>query len=45
VRNEFRDRLPIGVQLIAGWHAESTVLYLGSLLGSVSPVIDLHPDI
>ena len=40
-----QDGLPIGVQLIATWHAESTVLYLGSLLESVSPVGDLHPDI
>jgi aspartyl-tRNA(Asn)/glutamyl-tRNA(Gln) amidotransferase subunit A len=40
-----QDGLPIGMQLIATWHAESTVLYLGSLLESVSPVGDLHPDI
>ena len=37
--------LPIGIQLAARWHAESTVLHLASLLESVSGVRDLHPDI
>jgi aspartyl-tRNA(Asn)/glutamyl-tRNA(Gln) amidotransferase subunit A len=37
--------LPIGVQLAAGWLAESTVLHLASLLESVSPVRDLRPEI
>lgn len=39
------DGLPIGVQLAAGWHSESTVLHLASLLESVSPVRDLHPNL
>ena len=37
--------LPIGIQLAAPWHAESTVLHLASLLESVSSVRDQHPDI
>jgi aspartyl-tRNA(Asn)/glutamyl-tRNA(Gln) amidotransferase subunit A len=39
------DGLPINVQLVSSWLAESTILHLGSLLESVSPVRDLHPDI
>ncbi|BAN26432.1 amidase [Caballeronia insecticola] len=37
------DGLPIGVQLVSTWFAESTVLHLASVLESVSPVRDLHP--
>ncbi|MBE1485358.1 amidase [Plantactinospora soyae] len=37
------DGMPIGVQLVANWHAESTILYLASLLESLSPVRDQHP--
>lgn len=37
------DGLPIGVQLVGNWWAESTVLHLAALLESVSPVLDLHP--
>ncbi len=37
--------LPIGLQLTAQWHAESTVPHLASLLESVCSVRDLHPDI
>jgi aspartyl-tRNA(Asn)/glutamyl-tRNA(Gln) amidotransferase subunit A len=40
-----RDGLPIGVQLVSSWLAESTVLRLASLLETASPVCDLHPDI
>ncbi|EON19515.1 hypothetical protein C265_11671 [Cupriavidus sp. GA3-3] len=40
-----RDGLPISVQLVAPWLAESTTLYLASLLENVSPVRDLHPDL
>jgi aspartyl-tRNA(Asn)/glutamyl-tRNA(Gln) amidotransferase subunit A len=40
-----RDGLPIGVQLVSGWLAESTVLHLGNLLESASSVRDLHPKI
>ncbi|MFI5916429.1 amidase [Dactylosporangium sp. NPDC051541] len=35
--------LPIGVQLAAAWHAESTILHLASLLEALSPVRDRHP--
>ena len=37
------DGLPIGVQLVSAWSAESTVLHLAALLESVSPVRDRHP--
>ncbi|GIG90633.1 amidase [Plantactinospora endophytica] len=37
------DGMPIGVQLAANWHAESTILYLASLLESLSPVRNQHP--
>jgi len=40
-----RDGLPIGVQLVSNWLAETTVLHLASLLEAASPVRDLHPDI
>ena len=40
-----RDGMPIGVQLVSSWLAESTILHLASLLEAVSPVRDLHPDI
>jgi aspartyl-tRNA(Asn)/glutamyl-tRNA(Gln) amidotransferase subunit A len=40
-----KDGLPIGVQLVAPWFAESTILHLGSLLESLSPVVDLHPSL
>ena len=39
------DGLPIGVQLVGNWWAESTVLHLAALLESVSPVRDLHPTL
>ena len=39
-----RDGLPIGVQLVSRWWAESTILHLASLLEAASPVRDLHPD-
>jgi aspartyl-tRNA(Asn)/glutamyl-tRNA(Gln) amidotransferase subunit A len=39
------EGMPIGVQLVAPWLAESTLLYLGALLESVSPVRNLHPDL
>jgi aspartyl-tRNA(Asn)/glutamyl-tRNA(Gln) amidotransferase subunit A len=38
-----RDGMPIGVQLVSTWLAESTLLHAASLLESVSAVHDLHP--
>ncbi|MEA1673264.1 amidase [Nitrospirillum sp. BR 11163] len=38
-----RDGLPISVQLVSSWMAESTILHLASLLEGVSPVRGLHP--
>jgi aspartyl-tRNA(Asn)/glutamyl-tRNA(Gln) amidotransferase subunit A len=38
------DGLPIGVQLVSPWLAESTILHLASVLESVSPVRGLNPD-
>jgi aspartyl-tRNA(Asn)/glutamyl-tRNA(Gln) amidotransferase subunit A len=35
------EGLPIGVQLVSTWLAESTVLHLDSLLEAISPVRDL----
>jgi aspartyl-tRNA(Asn)/glutamyl-tRNA(Gln) amidotransferase subunit A len=40
-----REGLPIGVQLVSPWMAESTVLHLASLLEAVSPVRGLYPDL
>jgi aspartyl-tRNA(Asn)/glutamyl-tRNA(Gln) amidotransferase subunit A len=40
-----RDGLPIGVQVVSSWLAESTVLKVASLLEEVSPVRNLHPTI
>lgn len=37
--------LPIGVQLISKWSAESTILHLAALLEELSPARDLHPVI
>ncbi|HEX4504232.1 MAG TPA: amidase [Alphaproteobacteria bacterium] len=38
-----RDGLPIGVQVVAAWLAESTVLDVASRLEGLSPVRGLHP--
>ncbi|UPG93393.1 amidase [Luteibacter aegosomatissinici] len=40
-----RDGLPIGVQLVAPWLAESTILHLGAVLERLSPVRDQHPSL
>lgn len=40
-----RDGMPIGVQLVSTWLAESTLLHAASLLESASPVRGLHPTI
>ena len=37
------DGMPVGVQLVAPWLAESTLLHLGALLETLSTVRDLHP--
>ena len=40
-----KEGLPIAVQLVGSWLAESTILHVASLLESVSPVCNLHPNI
>ena len=40
-----KEGLPINVQVVGSWQAESTILHLASLLEGVSPVRNLHPDI
>ena len=40
-----RDGMPIGVQLVSSWLAESTILQVASLLETASSVRDLHPNI
>lgn len=40
-----RDGLPINVQVVGAWQAESTILHVASLLESVSPVRGLFPDL
>jgi aspartyl-tRNA(Asn)/glutamyl-tRNA(Gln) amidotransferase subunit A len=40
-----KDGMPINVQLVGSWQAESTILYVASLLEQVSPVRDLHPNL
>lgn len=39
------EGLPINVQIVGSWLAESTILHIASLLESVSPVRDLHPNL
>ncbi len=39
------EGMPIGVQLVGNWQAESTILHVASLLEQVSPVRDLHPNL
>lgn len=38
-----KEGLPINVQIVASWQAESTILHVASMLEAVSPVRDLHP--
>ena len=40
-----RDGLPINVQLVGSWQAETTILHAASVLESVSPVRGLHPSL
>ncbi|MFC0401389.1 amidase [Paraburkholderia rhizosphaerae] len=40
-----REGLPINVQVVGSWQAESTLFHLATMLESVSPVRDLRPDI
>lgn len=40
-----REGLPINVQVVGAWQAESTILHVASLLESVSPVRGLFPDL
>jgi Asp-tRNA(Asn)/Glu-tRNA(Gln) amidotransferase A subunit family amidase len=38
-----KEGMPIGVQIVGSWQADSTILHIASLLEQVSPVRDLHP--
>jgi aspartyl-tRNA(Asn)/glutamyl-tRNA(Gln) amidotransferase subunit A len=38
-----KEGLPINVQIVGKWQAESTILHLAALLEGVSPVRGLHP--
>ncbi|KQO66671.1 glutamyl-tRNA(Gln) amidotransferase subunit A [Methylobacterium sp. Leaf87] len=40
-----RESLPINVQLVGSWQAETTILYAASVLEGVSPVRALHPSL
>jgi aspartyl-tRNA(Asn)/glutamyl-tRNA(Gln) amidotransferase subunit A len=39
------DGLPIGVQIVSSWLAESTILNVAVRLEQASPVRDLHPEL
>ena len=40
-----KEGLPINVQIVGKWQAESTILHIASLLESVSPVRSQHPSL
>jgi aspartyl-tRNA(Asn)/glutamyl-tRNA(Gln) amidotransferase subunit A len=40
-----KEGLPINVQIVGSWLAESTIIHVASLLEGVSPVRDLRPDL
>ena len=40
-----KEGLPINVQIVGSWQAESTILHVASLLESVSSVRNLHPSL
>lgn len=39
------DGMPIGVQIVGSWQAESTILHIAGLLEQVSPVRELRPNL
>ncbi|QEE30552.1 amidase [Terriglobus albidus] len=39
------DEMPIGVQIVGNWQAESTILHVASLLEQASPLRDMHPNL
>lgn len=39
------EGMPINVQIVGAWQAESTILHVASLLESISPVRGLYPDL
>ncbi|MGI4854041.1 MAG: amidase [Janthinobacterium lividum] len=39
------EGMPINVQVVGSWQAESTILHVASLLEQVSPVRNLHPTL
>lgn len=39
------EGMPINVQVVGSWQAESTILHIASLLEQTSPVRDLHPGL
>jgi aspartyl-tRNA(Asn)/glutamyl-tRNA(Gln) amidotransferase subunit A len=39
------EGLPINIQVVGAWQAETTILHVASLLESVSPVLGLHPSL
>ncbi|KRB82345.1 glutamyl-tRNA(Gln) amidotransferase subunit A [Sphingomonas sp. Root710] len=40
-----REGLPINVQIVGSWLAESTILHVASLLESISSVRNMHPSL
>ncbi len=40
-----QEGLPINVQIVGSWQAESTILHVASLLEGVSQVRGLHPTL
>ena len=40
-----KEGLPKNVQIVGSWQAESTILHVASLLESVSPARNLHPNL
>ncbi|OTP70395.1 amidase [Caballeronia sordidicola] len=40
-----KEGMPINVQVVGAWQAESTILNVASLLEAVSPVRNLHPTL